>query len=54
MEQFDVIVIGSGSGMLIASAAVEQGFKVAGFQSFKVPGQCHRCRHAQWPGALKR
>ena len=29
MEQFDVIVIGSGSGMLVASAAVEQGFKIA-------------------------
>ena len=29
MEQFDVFVVGSGSGMLVASAAVEQGFKVA-------------------------
>ena len=29
MEQFDVIVIGSGSGMLVASAAVDQGFRVA-------------------------
>ena len=27
MERFDVIVIGSGSGMLVASAAVDQGFR---------------------------
>ena len=27
MEQFDVLVIGSGSGMLVASAAVEAGFQ---------------------------
>ena len=29
MEQFDVMVVGSGSGMLVAAAAVDQGFKVA-------------------------
>ena len=29
VEHFDLIVIGSGSGMLIASVAVEQGLKVA-------------------------
>ena len=40
MEQFDVIVIGSGSGMLIASAAVEQGFKVALVEHGKMGGTC--------------
>jgi mycothione reductase len=40
MEQFDVIVIGSGSGMLIASAAVEQGFKVALIEHGKMGGTC--------------
>jgi dihydrolipoamide dehydrogenase len=40
MEQFDVIVIGSGSGMLIASAAVEQGFKVALVDHGKMGGTC--------------
>ncbi len=40
MEQFDVIVIGSGSGMLIASAAVEQGFKVALIERGKMGGTC--------------
>jgi mycothione reductase len=29
LEEFDVIVIGSGSGMLVASNAVESGFRVA-------------------------
>src|SRR3989337_419378 len=29
MERFDVLVIGSGSGMIVASTAVEQGFKTA-------------------------
>jgi dihydrolipoamide dehydrogenase len=40
MEQFDVLVIGSGSGMLIASAAVEQGFKVALVEQGKMGGTC--------------
>jgi mycothione reductase len=40
MEQFDVIVIGSGSGMQIASAAVEQGFKVALVEHGKMGGTC--------------
>ncbi|MGZ4850056.1 MAG: dihydrolipoyl dehydrogenase [Candidatus Bathyarchaeia archaeon] len=40
MEQFDVIVIGSGSGMLVASAAVEQGLKVALVEHGKMGGTC--------------
>lgn len=40
MEQFDVLVIGSGSGMLVASAAVEQGFKVALVEQGKMGGTC--------------
>jgi mycothione reductase len=40
VEQFDVIVIGSGSGMLIASVAVEQGLKVALVESGKMGGTC--------------
>jgi mycothione reductase len=40
MEQFDVLIIGSGSGMLIASAAVEQGFKVALVEQGKMGGTC--------------
>ncbi len=40
MEQFDVLVIGSGSGMLVASAAVEQGFKVALVEAGKMGGTC--------------
>jgi mycothione reductase len=40
MEQFDVLVIGSGSGMLVASAAVEQGFKVALVERGKMGGTC--------------
>ncbi len=40
MEQFDVIVIGSGSGMLLASAAVQQGFKVALVDHGKMGGTC--------------
>jgi len=40
MEQFDVIVVGSGSGMLVASAAVEQGFKVALVEAGKMGGTC--------------
>jgi len=40
MEQFDVIVIGSGSGMLIASAAVDQGLRVALVEHGKMGGTC--------------
>ena len=40
MEQFDVIVVGSGSGMLVASAAVDQGFKVALVEAGKMGGTC--------------
>jgi mycothione reductase len=40
MEQFDVLVIGSGSGMLVASVAVEQGFKVALVEHGKMGGTC--------------
>ena len=40
MEQFDFIVIGSGSGMLVASAAVDQGFKVALVEHGKMGGTC--------------
>jgi len=40
MEQFDVIVIGSGSGMLVASAAINQGFKTALVERGKMGGTC--------------
>ncbi|HLN90109.1 MAG TPA: FAD-dependent oxidoreductase, partial [Candidatus Binatia bacterium] len=40
MEQFDFLVIGSGSGMLVASAAVDQGFKVALVEHGKMGGTC--------------
>jgi len=40
MEQFDVLVVGSGSGMLIASTAVDQGFKVALVEAGKMGGTC--------------
>ena len=40
MERFDIIVIGSGSGMLVASAAVEQGFRVALIEHGKMGGTC--------------
>jgi len=40
MEQFDVIVVGSGSGMLVASAAVEQGMKVALVEHGRMGGTC--------------
>ncbi len=40
MEQFDVIVVGSGSGMIVASAAVEEGFKVALVEHGKMGGTC--------------
>ena len=40
MERFDIIVIGSGSGMLVASAAVDQGFRVALVEHGKMGGTC--------------
>ena len=40
MEHFDVIVIGSGSGMLVASAAVDQGFRVALVEHGRMGGTC--------------
>ncbi|MGD0644361.1 MAG: dihydrolipoyl dehydrogenase [Candidatus Bathyarchaeia archaeon] len=40
MERFDVIVIGSGSGMIVASAAVEQGFRTAVIEHGKMGGTC--------------
>ncbi len=40
MERFDVIVIGSGSGMLVASAAVDQGFRTALVEHGKMGGTC--------------
>jgi dihydrolipoamide dehydrogenase len=40
MEEFDVLVVGSGSGMLIASAAVDQGYKVALVEHGKMGGTC--------------
>ncbi len=40
MEKFDVTVVGSGSGMLVASAAVEQGYKVALVEGGKIGGTC--------------
>lgn len=40
MERFDVIVIGSGSGMLVASAAVDQGLRVALVEHGRMGGTC--------------
>ena len=40
MEQFDIMVVGSGSGMLVAAAAVDQGFKVALVEQGKMGGTC--------------
>ncbi|MGD6851314.1 MAG: dihydrolipoyl dehydrogenase [Candidatus Bathyarchaeia archaeon] len=40
MEEFDVLVIGSGSGMLVASAAVESGYKVALVEHGRMGGTC--------------
>ncbi len=40
MEHFDVLVIGSGSGMLVASAAVEFGLKTAIVESGPMGGTC--------------
>jgi mycothione reductase len=40
MERFDVLVVGSGSGMLVASVAVEHGLKVALVEQGKMGGTC--------------
>jgi dihydrolipoamide dehydrogenase len=40
MERFDVLVIGSGSGMLIASTAVGSGFKTAVVDNGPMGGTC--------------
>jgi mycothione reductase len=40
VEQFDILVIGSGSGMLVASAAAEQGFRVALVEHGRMGGTC--------------
>jgi len=40
MEKFDVLVIGSGSGMIVAAAAVDQGFKTAVVDSGPMGGTC--------------
>jgi dihydrolipoamide dehydrogenase len=40
MEKFDVLVIGSGSGMIVASAAVDHGFKTAVVDSGPMGGTC--------------
>jgi mycothione reductase len=40
MEKFDVLVIGTGSGMIIASAVVENGFKTAVVDKGPMGGTC--------------
>lgn len=40
MEKFDVVVIGSGSGMIVASNAVNQGMKTAIIESGPMGGTC--------------
>jgi mycothione reductase len=40
LERFDVIVVGSGSGMLIVSEAVEQGLRVALVEKGSMGGTC--------------
>jgi mycothione reductase len=40
MERFDVLVIGTGSGMLVASVAVENGFRVAVVDKGPMGGTC--------------
>ena len=40
MEKFDVLVIGSGSGMIIAATAVDQGLKTAVVESGPMGGTC--------------
>ena len=40
MEKYDIIVVGSGSGMMIADAAVSRGMKVALVEMDKLGGTC--------------
>ncbi len=40
MERFDVLVIGTGSGMLVASTAVDSGFKTAIIDNGPMGGTC--------------
>jgi mycothione reductase len=40
MEKFDVIVIGSGSGMVVVSRALEEGLKVALVEKGPLGGTC--------------
>jgi dihydrolipoamide dehydrogenase len=40
MEKFDVLVIGSGSGMIVAAAAVDHGFKTAIVDNGPIGGTC--------------
>jgi len=40
MERFDVLVIGSGSGMIVASTAVDHGFRTAVVDSGPMGGTC--------------
>jgi len=40
MEKFDVLVIGSGSGMIVAANAVAGGFKTALIESGQIGGTC--------------
>jgi dihydrolipoamide dehydrogenase len=40
MEHFDVLVVGTGSGMLVASAAVDNGFKTALVDNGPMGGTC--------------
>jgi len=40
MERFDVLVIGTGSGMLVASAAADSGLRVAVVESGPMGGTC--------------
>jgi pyruvate/2-oxoglutarate dehydrogenase complex dihydrolipoamide dehydrogenase (E3) component len=40
MERFDVLVIGTGSGMLVASAAVDRGFRTAVVDFGPMGGTC--------------
>ena len=40
MERFDVLVVGTGSGMIVASAAVENGFRVAVVDKGPMGGTC--------------
>jgi len=40
MEKFDVLVIGSGSGMIVASTAIDNGFRTAVVDSGPMGGTC--------------